>query len=239
LASNHKVILFDQRGTGLSSGPVDSESITMENFIQDIEGIRTAFGIEKMNLFGHSWGGMLAMHYALRYPENLKSLILASTAASFSSFGDMRKAIVEARSPADSAALREIADSEAFQQRDAETVERFWRIYFKVYFADPTLALDLDLAFTENTLRYSDAVASLILQSAGEFDLHEALTTLTVPTLVLHGDADPMPLAYAERIHQSIPDSRLVVLERSGHWVFVDAIDQITTAVEEFLSDLS
>ena len=56
LAVNYKVILFDQRGTGLSSGSVDSDSINIDNFIADIDAVRETFDIEKMNLMGHSWG---------------------------------------------------------------------------------------------------------------------------------------------------------------------------------------
>ncbi len=235
LASNFRVILFDQRGTGLSSGPVDAKSITMENFIEDIEGIRRAFGIEKMNLFGHSWGGILAMHYALSHPDKLNTLILASTAASFSSFGEMREAIAKRRSPEDTATLEAISESDAYLAQDPQAIERFWRVYFKVYFADPSLVSGLDLVFTENTIRNANAVAGLILESAGEFELHEELARLSVPSLILHGDSDPMPLTYAERIDASLPDSELVVLEQSGHWVFVDAMKQVNDAVMDFL----
>ncbi|MCP3964556.1 MAG: alpha/beta fold hydrolase [bacterium] len=62
-------ILYDQCSTGLSSGPVDSDSVNIDTFIDDIEAIREHFGIEKMNLLGHSWGGRLAMHYSLRHQD--------------------------------------------------------------------------------------------------------------------------------------------------------------------------
>ena len=136
LAERHKVILFDQRGTGLSSAPIDASSISIDSFIADIEGIRKAFGIEKMNLLGHSWGGILAMHYAIRHPEDLKSLILCSTAASFESFAEMRANYESNRLPEDSALLEEIYSSDEYQNGEPQAVERFWRVYFKPYFAD-------------------------------------------------------------------------------------------------------
>jgi proline iminopeptidase len=236
LAVQHKVILFDQRGTGLSSGPVDSTSISIDTFIADIEGIREAFDIEKMNLLGHSWGGILAMHYGIRYPENLKSLILCSTAASVESFTDMRANYEADRLPEDAALLEDIYSSTEFQNGDPEAVERFWRVYFKPYFADQSLVSQMDLQFTENTIKNGNEVAGHILQSIGEFDLHEDLQAIRCPTLVIHGDSDPMPVKYAEMIRESIRGSELVIAEGSGHWLFVDATEIFTSSVCDFLA---
>ena len=238
LAARHKVILFDQRGTGLSSGPIDSKSISIDSFIADIEGVRNAFGIERMNLLGHSWGGILAMHYGVRHPENLRSLVLCSTAASFESFGQMRETYEANRLPDDAALLQEIYSSDGFQNGDPQAVERFWRIYFKPYFADQELASRLDLQFTENSIMYGNEVAGHIFESIGEFDLHEELQVIRCPTLVIHGDADPMPVKYAEMIHDSIDGSELVIAEGAGHWLFVDATDTFTSSVLDFLDEV-
>lgn len=238
LSERHKVILFDQRGTGLSSGTIDSTSISIDSFIADIEGIREAFGIEKMNLLGHSWGGILAMYYGIRHPENLKSLILCSTAASFESFAEMRATYEANRLPEDTALLQEIYSSDAYQNDDPQAVESFWRVYFKPYFADQQLVSKLDLQFEENSIKNGDAVAGHILQSIGEFDLHEDLRAIRCPTLVIHGDSDPMPVKYAEMIHESIGGSELVIAEGAGHWLFVDATETFTSSVLDFLAEV-
>jgi len=236
LAAHHKVILYDQRGTGLSSGPVDSTSISIDTFIADIEGIREAFNIQKMNLLGHSWGGILAMHYATRHPENLRSLILCSTAASVDSFAEMRATYESNRSPEDKEQLAEIYSSVGFESGDPKAVERFWRVYFKPYFADQSLVTKLDLHFTENTIKNSGAVAGHMLQSIGEFDLHDDLKVIGCPTLVIHGDSDPMPVKYAKRVHESIDGSELVIAQDSGHWLFVDATQVFTSSILDFLA---
>jgi len=238
LAERHKVILFDQRGTGLSSGPIDATSISIDSFIDDIEGVREAFGIEKMNLLGHSWGGILAMHYAISRPGDLNSLILCSTAASFESFAEMRATYEADRLPEDTALLQEIYSSEEFQNGDPLAVEKFWRVYFKPYFADQQLASKLDLQFTENSIKYGNEVAGHLFESIGEFDLHEDLQAIRCPTLIIHGDADPMPVKYAEMIHESIDGSELVIAEGAGHWLFVDATDTFTSSVVDFLAEI-
>ncbi len=236
LASQHKVILYDQRGTGLSSGPIDADSISIDSFIKDIEGIREAFEIEDMNLLGHSWGGILAMHYSIRHPEKLKSLILCSTAASAQSFGEMRTNYENDRAPGEGEILQEMYSSPAFQDGDPQTIEAFWRLYFKPYFVDQTLVEKMDLHFTENTIKYSNDVAGFIFQSIGEFDLHEDLKAVQCPTLIIHGDSDPMPVTYAERLHESVTGSELVIAKDSGHWLFVDATETFTTSILEFLA---
>ncbi|TFG38337.1 MAG: alpha/beta fold hydrolase [Candidatus Aminicenantes bacterium] len=236
LAEHHKVILFDQRGTGLSSGPVDVTSISIDTFIADIEGIREAFGIEKMNLLGHSWGGILAMYYGVRHPENLKTLVLASTAASFESFAEMTANYEADRLPEDAALLQEIYSSNEYQNGDPQAVEKFWRVYFKPYFADQSLVAEMDLEFTEKTIKHGEDVANFILQSIGEFDLHDDLQAIRCPTLVIHGAADPMPVKYAERIHDSIPGSELVIIQGAGHWIFVDGTDEFVSSIDGFLA---
>ena len=235
LAQGHQVILYDQRGTGLSSGPVDSMSISINTFIADIEGIRKAFKIEKLNLLGHSWGGILAMHYAIEHPDMLKSLILCSTAAAVESFDEMRANYGAARSVEDAALLQEIAGTAEFENQDPRAVERFWRVFFKPYFADPSQVEKMDLLFTENTLRYGNLVAGYLFQSIGAFDLHEDLRVVDCPVLVIHGDADPMPLKYAERIHEAIAGSELVIAENCGHWLFVDGTETFRTSILDFL----
>ncbi len=236
LAEKHEVILYDQRGTGMSSGPVDAASINIETFIADIEGIREAFGIEKMNLLGHSFGGVLAMHYAIEHPDKLESLILCSTTASEKSFDEMRTTYEANRLAEDTELLEQIYTSEAFQNNDPEAIERFWRVFFKPYFADQSLVSELDLKFTKNTIENSNAVAGLLMESIGKFDLHDALkAAVKCPTLVIHGDADPLPAKCAERIHQSIDGSKLVIAADSGHWLFVDATETFTSSILEFL----
>ena len=79
LENNYELIYYDQRLSGRSSADVDSADITIDHFIDDIEELRTRLGLEDVHLMAHSWGGLLAMKYALKYPENLKSMILLNS----------------------------------------------------------------------------------------------------------------------------------------------------------------
>jgi proline iminopeptidase len=92
--SNHfKCVVLDQRGTGKSIlNQVDSTALTMTNYVNDIEALRKHLRLEQIQVIGHSWGGMLAMEYASRRPNNVKNLILMNpggpTGNFFTYYGD-------------------------------------------------------------------------------------------------------------------------------------------------------
>lgn len=75
------VVAFDQLGTGASSRPTDPSLWTIERYVEEVETVRRELNLGKIHLLGHSWGGWLAIEYALRYQDNLSSLILVSTVA--------------------------------------------------------------------------------------------------------------------------------------------------------------
>ncbi len=76
---------------------------------------------------------------------------------------------------------------------------------------------------------------SNILDFVGAFGLHADLGVIRAPTLIPHGASEPMPVAYAERIHESIESSELVVAESSGHGISIDAADRLRSGVFDFL----
>src|ERR1700685_3562924 len=82
LARHHKVIFIDERGSGKSQKLEDRSAYTIENMVEDVEGVRQGLGLGKISLLGHSYGGALAQAYALKYQRNLNHLILASTCSS-------------------------------------------------------------------------------------------------------------------------------------------------------------
>jgi proline iminopeptidase len=77
----YHVVSYDQLGTGQSDNPDDPSLWTIERYTQEVEAVRDALGLGKVHLLGHSWGGWLAIEYAITYPENIHSLILQGTAA--------------------------------------------------------------------------------------------------------------------------------------------------------------
>jgi proline-specific peptidase len=81
-ATGRRVIFYDQLGCGNSDKPHDPSLWTVPLFVEELREIRRALGLERVHLLGQSWGGMLAMEYALTEPAGLASLILADSSAS-------------------------------------------------------------------------------------------------------------------------------------------------------------
>src|SRR5580692_9151979 len=90
LARTNKLIFIDERGSGRSEKLEDVKQYTVENMVSDVEAVRMALNLGKISLLGHSYGGVLAQAYALKYPEHLSHLILAST---FSSTKEMNQVL--------------------------------------------------------------------------------------------------------------------------------------------------
>ena len=84
--SDYKVVFYDQRASGDSEGTVDSASINIDRFVEDLEAIRKSMNLGKINVIGHSFGAFLGMKYGIKYSDNLKSLILLAPASASSAF---------------------------------------------------------------------------------------------------------------------------------------------------------
>ena len=223
LADRHQVIFYDQRATGQSSADVDPATITMGTFIADLDALREAYGLDAMHLLGHSWGGLLAMQYAVRYPQHVRSLILVDSAPASSELDEQGMTIREERlSEEDRQAMAAVMQTEDFAAGDPAAIMEYLRIAEKVKFHDPTRMADLHLELDRTTLGKLMSVSGALRGYLADYDIHDQLDAINCPTLIIHGAADPIPLESAERIHQRIAGSELVVMEQCGHFPFVE-----------------
>ena len=149
LSDNYQLIFYDQRASGWSGGIDDTASLTMETFVEDLEMVRKELGFEQMNLMGHSFGGLLAMYYGIKYPEYLRSLVLVdSDAASWERRTPFQiKMIRERLTEADWKGMENLELAGAFSNNDPVMIEKYFRIFLKSYFADPSDVSKLELGF--------------------------------------------------------------------------------------------
>jgi proline iminopeptidase len=234
LANSYRLIFFDQRAAGRSSVP-DSTGISLNAFLEDIDAVRTAFGVKDMNLLGHSWGAFLAMQYAVRYPQNLKSLILVNPAAA--SNEDQAAYFAEMsvrRTREDSLARAAMMQSSEFHAQHASAFEALMRLSFKRMFADTHLlerlqiTLPSDFAFRSEMLRF-------LANDVASYDLYPQLKSVETRALIVHGDYDPLPVERVQKMHAALKNSQLVVIERCGHFPFIEARQRFVDAVRSFL----
>jgi proline iminopeptidase len=237
LADNFQLIFFDQRASGRSSVDVDTSSMTLNQFIEDIESLRTEFKLDKMNLMGHSWGGLLAMEYAIKYPHHLNSLMLVNPTAASSAFQDQAFQTMAARTTRqDSMDNARIMQTAAFKNREPEAMSDFFRVLFRGSFFDRRLADSLTLSFDPNYAAHSRTMNYLYKDtSLLNYDIHSKLSVISCPTLIVHGDHDFLPLEAAQAIRDHISGSQLVVLPNCGHFSFIESPDKLLDAVSGLL----
>lgn len=224
LAKHNLVIFYDQRGCGASTGEINEESITLQNYVEDLENVRKAFGFEKISLLGHSWGGFLAMNYAIAHPEAIEKLILSNSVPA--TFPDFLLFVAEwtRRLNPYMLEMAEIHQSPGYAKGDPEVMEHLYRIIFRTYCYNPESADDLNLRLSPKAAINGSKIHEIFAETVfmHPFDLTEGLKELTCPTLVIHGDTDSIPLLTAQHIHESIPHSEFVLIKNCGHFPYVE-----------------
>jgi proline iminopeptidase len=232
LSDSYHLIYYDQRGRGRSADGVKPEDVTLASDIADIEKVRQYYHLDSVVLLGHSWGTVLALEYALRYPGNVSHMILMNPApASEADYRQLRNDWLEKRA-ADMERRKAISDTAGYKEADPDSVVAYYRIHFK-----PALARSEDYEKLITRMQASfvrQGNAGIIKARAVEsrlmtetwalsgYDLLPKLKTVSIPTLVIYGDHDFIPAATAEHITQALPNARMVTLKDCGHFTYLE-----------------
>lgn len=241
LADSYRLIYYDQRGRGRSTGAVESVSVASE--VDDLDRLREFFDLESIAVLGHSWGGLLALLYALRRPERVSHLILLNTAPATAAGILATRHERLRRSAADAEQLAALRDSPRFAAGDPAAVGGYWQqLYRSTAFHRPENAGRLDLSFPNSPaegVRRAWAIEERLYvdtYALATFNLIPELGRLALPTLVVHGAADFVPLAEVEQIAGAIPGARLVVLAECGHFAYIEAPGGVRRALAQFFA---
>ncbi|MCZ6917381.1 MAG: alpha/beta hydrolase [Gemmatimonadetes bacterium] len=217
LAESHELIFFDQRLSGRSAATVDSGTVRLATFVEDIEALRVALDLGRIHLMAHSWGGLLAMRYAVEHGENLDSLILLNSMSASSALWQEEETILAQRATAaDSAERQAVLESEGFAQQRPEAIAKLLRVSFKLQFHDRSfidrLTLYVPDDYTDRSRQFEFMMVDLM-----DFNLHDALASVTTPTLIMDGSDEPDATLAGAALHQSLQYSTLVIIGNSGH----------------------
>jgi proline iminopeptidase len=212
--------------------------------VDDLDKVRQHFGLDAPALLGHSWGAVLALEYTLRHPARVSHLILMNPApVSASDFAVLRKAYLE-KLGIDMDRQREIMASAAYQAGDPEAVAARYRIHFKPALKRPedyeklmgTMKAGFIRQGKEGIMKaraVEDQLMRETWQVAG-YDLLPKLRGLSIPTLVITGDHDFIPVEVAEHIARAIPNAKLVTISECGHFTFLECADDVRRALNDF-----
>ncbi|HEV2175889.1 MAG TPA: proline iminopeptidase-family hydrolase [Terriglobia bacterium] len=250
LARHNKLIFIDERGSGRSQKLEDVRQYTVENMVEDVEAVRQGLALGRMTLLGHSYGGVLAQAYALKYQPNLTHLILCST---FSSTREMNQVFVRMKERM-SPELRDRIDKmekaglfghglpyEQNRYTNDYMIAAWGESYFPYLYQnrpDPNYDPVANGAGTAWDL-YREMWGSdgefVIDGNLKSVEYTGRLHTIHVPTLILAGDHDECDPSLSREMHSKIAGSKLVILPKSGHMTFVDQPDLFIKAVDGFL----
>lgn len=243
LSDSFRLIYYDQRGRGRSADRVQPEDVTLASDIADLEKVRQYFKLDSVVLLGHSWGTVLALEYALRYPQRVSRMILMNPGPAFTDdYKQLRKEWLEKRSD-DMDRRRAISASTAYKEGDPDAVTASCRIHFKSALARPEdfekVIARLRSSFTKEGILKARAIENRLMHdtsSSPEYDLLPKLKGLRIPTLVIYGDHDIIPAATAEHITQAIPNARMVTLKDCGHFSYLECPVAVREQIDAFFS---
>ena len=249
LIRRNRVIFIDERGSGRSQQLENPSAYTVENMAEDLESVRQGLNLGKISLLGHSYGGVLAQAYALKYPDNLTHLILCSTFSSTKRMNEVFKKLKKTMAPELRTRIEKIEKVGLFGHGKEYQKNRYIPEYMKAAWGEgyfPYLYQnrpDPNFDPERNGMMAWDLYREM-WGSNGEFiidgnlisvEYTERLSSIKVPTLITVGDHDQCDPALSQEMHKKIAGSTLVILPKSGHMTFVDQPSLFISAVDEFL----
>ena len=237
LAQQRQVIFYDQRGRGASQPSPGVQASRIEFDAGDVPALRVALGIEQWDVLGHSWGGGIAMLAAAQDatidPQAVRKLVLVNAVGIT---GDWLPPLHEAGLARLSGAARDRLAAKPVAELtspDLAVHAEYAQAYFPAWFADPEFAGNVNAPLGESL---TGAFVAARLRRDG-YDWRETLRDLRVPTLVVHGAADVLPLSEAERTTRFLAHARLEPIPDAGHNPFWEAPDAFFAAVQAFLTE--
>jgi proline iminopeptidase len=233
LAVGRQVILYDQRGRGASSAPLNPADASIEDDAADVGALRRALGIRRWDVLGHSWGGGISMLAASEDPAGVRRLVLVDSVWPTSDWMPVvREAVLHRLHGAQREAVAEIPES-ALAVPDPELHSRYSRAVYPAWFADRDMASRFK---PPGATSVTGAAVLARLRREG-YDWREKLSSLVAPTLVIHGDQDPLPPPLADLRAKSyiLRDAQTVLVPTSGHMPFWEAPARFFPPLESFL----
>jgi proline-specific peptidase len=239
--TGRRVIFYDQLGCGRSIIPeAKPELWTVDLYVAEINAVRQALGLEHIHLLGQSWGGMLAMEYALTQPPGLASLIVASSPASMIQWVEEANRLREDLPPeVQQTLLRHEAAGTTDSQEYADAMMVFYERHVCRVIPTPEYVQRTYDAIARNPEVYHTMNGPSEFHVVGtlkEWDIIPRLGEIAVPTLVTSGLHDEATPRIAATVHRGIPGSQWVVFEESSHMPHAEEPERYMRVLDDFLS---
>ena len=241
-------VYYDQLDSYYSDKPNDSTLWTTENFVEEVEQVRKALNMDKNNfyLYGQSWGGILAMEYALKYQDNLKGLIISNMMSSAPEYGKYAEEVLGPQMPPE--VLKEIKELEA---KEDYANPRYTELLMTHYYSKHALRLPLEEwpKSVELAFQHLNPKIYLYMQGPSEFsmagnatlknwDVSDRLKTINTPTLVIGATHDTMDPKHMEWMANELPNGRFLLCPNGSHLAQYDDQKVYFKGLISFIKDV-
>ena len=237
-------IYYDQLGSHNSDNPADRKFWTIERFVDEVDQVRKALGLDASNFFllGHSWGGVLAMEYALAHPEALKGLVISNMMADCVDYQRYADDVLGPQM--ESGVLARIKELEAAGQYESEEYEA---LLMPHHYEKHVLRRPMDQwpACVINALEHANKDLYVYMQGPSEFgisgvlatwDRSEDLQKIAVPTLVIGAEYDTMDPLYMKWMSQQIPRGSFLYCPEGSHMAMWDDAEVYHNGIRSFIN---
>ena len=240
---------YDQLGSGFSDQPDEPSLWKVDRFVDEVEQVRRALGLDVGNfvLYGHSWGGLLAIEYALRHQQHLRGLVISNMMASAQAYNAYAEQVLMPQM--DQAALAEIKELEARGETQNPRYEELLTEHYYVHhvlrmpaadWPDPVLR---DIVHTNMAIYVPMLGPSELVLSAesplAHWDRTAELASIEVPTLVIGARYDTMDPAHMEMMASRLPRGRYLHCPNGSHMTMYDDPAVYFTGLIDFLHDIT
>lgn len=239
-----EIIEYDQLGSYYSDQPTDSSLWTTERFVEEVEQVRKALGLNKDNfyLLGNSWGGILAMEYALKYQQNLKGLIVCNMMASIPAYeqynlklrSQMRKSLVDSLM--------------AYENKNAYEDSTYQTLVFNEYYKQHLCRLAEWPDPLMRAFKHLNPTIYVMMQGPSEFktggrllhwDISKDLPQITVPTLMVGAHYDTMDPDYMKWMSTQVKQGRYLYCPEGSHLAMWDDQKHFYPGIIQFINDVN
>lgn len=245
-AEGIEIIYYDQLGCGNSDNPKDTGMWDLPRYVEEVEQVRSALNLTKDNfyLLGHSWGGILAMQYALKYQDHLKGLVISNMMSSCPDYGKYAENVLAKQM--DPAVLDTIRSIEA--KKDFAN-PKYMELLMPNFYAKHVLRMPLDQWPEPVTRSLGKTNQSLYvtMQGPSEFgiagkleswDVKKLLPTIKVPTLTIGGTFDTMDPEHMKWMSTQVQKGRYLLCPKGSHMSLYDDQDVYMKGLVSFMKDV-
>ncbi|MCY0859218.1 MAG: proline iminopeptidase-family hydrolase [Sulfolobaceae archaeon] len=235
------VLFYDQFGCGRSDDPKDPSDYTVEHGVEELEELRKQVFNDKVVILGHSYGGLLALAYAIKYQHNLKGLIVSSGLSSVPYTVKEMQRLIDELPKEYRDAIRKYDSLKDYKNPEYLRAVNYFYSQHLLRLKEMPEPVKKTLEFLEKRKTYeimNGPNEFTIIGTIKDYDITDKISKIQVPTLITVGRYDEVTPNVAELIHKNIKGSKLVIFEDSSHMAMWEEREKYLSVVREFIEEV-